>query len=56
MDVGDVVVNLVGDSDINVDDNGGDHVHVAVAVNVVDHDADHVKVTLAHHAPSERNH
>lgn len=52
--VGDVVVNLVGDGDMNVDDNGGDQVHVAVAVNVVDHD--HVKVNAGHHAPSDRNH
>jgi len=58
--VGDVVANLVGDGDINVDDDGGDQVHVAVAVNVVDHDDDHdddhVKVNVSHHAPSDRNH
>jgi hypothetical protein len=54
--VGDVVVNLVGDGDMNVDDNGGDQVHVAVAVNVVDHDDDHVKVNVGHHTRSDRNH
>lgn len=55
--VGDVVVNLVGDGDMNVDDNGGDQIHVAVAVNVVDDDDDdHVRVNIAHHAPSDRNH
>jgi len=56
--VGDVVVNLVGDGDMNVDDNGGDQVPVAVAVNVVDHDDDddHVKVNVGPFAPSDRNH
>ena len=54
--VGDVVANLVGDGDINVDDDGGDQVHVAVAVNDDDHDDDHVKVNVSHHAPSDRNH
>jgi hypothetical protein len=37
VDVGNVVVNLVGDSDMNVDDNSSDQVHVAVAVNGVDY-------------------
>jgi hypothetical protein len=46
VDVGNVVVNLVGDSDMNVDDNSGDQVHVAVAVNVVDY-ADAVKINVA---------
>jgi hypothetical protein len=59
VDVGNVVVNLVGDSDMNVDDNSSDQVHVAVAVNVGDYtDADdHIKLNVAdHHAPSDRNH
>lgn len=56
--VGDVVVNLVGAGDMNVDANGGDQVQVAVAVNVIDYadDDDHVKVNVGHHAPSDRNH
>lgn len=45
-----------GDGKVNVDDNGGDQVHVAVAVNVVVDDHDHVKVNVGHHAPSDRNH
>ncbi len=49
--VGDVAANLVGDGDINVDDDGGDQVHVAVAVNVVDHDDDHVKVNVTCNPP-----
>jgi hypothetical protein len=32
--VGDVVVNLVGTGDMNVDANGGDQVQVAVAIKV----------------------
>lgn len=46
---GDAVVNLVGDGDLNMDDNGGNQVHVAVAVNVVYYaDADdHVQVNVS---------